>query len=268
MSERSELPPPPPPPPAGGANIGADDVTIGGSVVGRDQITSTTTHVGDDLIQGNVTNVTNVGLSPQAVQRLIITVGLVVFVTAACFFAGGVFIGANVFAALNKPVGSSPAAAASFEQKLAAVSNLSPGETAWFRFTEDELSSYLRFILGPQIGLDNARARITADGQYVVYGRYADLGLPIMMVVEPQANTSQLVKINQAAVHLLPIGGDEPGTISSLGWLPVPGALVQPLVDRTLAKTGQHYQINSVAPSRPGPNSGAGAEGGLLIQAR
>ncbi|MBI5566346.1 MAG: hypothetical protein HY870_15715 [Chloroflexi bacterium] len=266
MSDQPEPPPPPPPPLTigGGVNVGADDVMVGGSVVGRDQITS----VGDDLIQGNVTNVTNVGLSPKAVQRLLITVGVLIFVTAACFFAGGIFVGANVFTALNKPIGSSLEAAASFEQQIADVGNLPPGETQWLRFTEDELSSYMKFILGPQIGLANARVRALNNGQYVVYGRYTDIGLPVMMVVEPQANSDQIVKINSASVHLVPFGGEEPGTISAVGWLPVPGVLVQPLVDRTLAQVGRQYRIINVAPSRPGPNSGAGAEGGLLIQAR
>ena len=138
-------------------NVAADSVSISGDVAGRDIIKTTT--IGDDLIQGDVTNVTNVGMSPQAVQRLIITVGLVVFVTAACFFAGGIFVGANVFAALNKPVNSGTDAAARFEQKIDAVAQLQPGETYQLRFTEDELSSYLKFVLGPQIGLSNARAR-------------------------------------------------------------------------------------------------------------
>ncbi len=241
-------------------------MNIGGDVAGRDVVKSTT--VGDDYIAGNVTNVTNVGLAPKAVQRLIITVGVLVFATAACFFAGGIFIGANVFGALNRSVESTPDAAARFAQKLAEVSNLPPGDTAWLRFSEQELSSYVRLVLGPSIGLENARARVLDNGQYVVYGRYADLGLPVMMIVEPQTNSAQIIKIVQAAVHVIPIGGQDPGTVSSLGWLPVPGALVQPLVDRALARTGQRYQIISVAPSRPGPDSGTGSQGGLQIQAR
>jgi len=254
MSDQPELPPPPPPAPgsiqstSGGVNVGADDVAIGGSVVGRDQITS----VGDDLIQGNVTNVTNVGLSPQAVQRLIITVGLVVFVTAACFFAGGIFVGANVFSALNRSVGSSQAAAASFEQKLNTIAQLQPGDTYQLRFTEDELSSYLKFTLGPQIGLNNARARVLANGQFVVYGRYADLGgLPIMLVGSPQPGSDQLFDVTQASAQIVPVDSGEANTVSNVGWVPVPTALVQPVVDRALAPARQRFTFTTVSIANP-----------------
>jgi hypothetical protein len=262
MSDQPDLPPPPPPAPgsvqstSGGVNVGADDVTVGGSVVGRDQITS----VGDDLIQGNVTNVTNVGLSPQAVQRLIITVALVVFVTAACFFAGGIFVGANVFTALNKSVGSSTEAAASFEQKLGAVAQLQPGETYQLRFSEDELSSYLRFILGPQIGLNNARARVLGNGQFVIYGRYADLGgLPIMLVGSPQTGGDQLFNVSQSSVQIVPVDSGQANTVSTLGWVPMPNLLVQPLVDKALAPARQRYTFTRVSVANPSAGAGTDA---------
>jgi hypothetical protein len=231
---------------SGGVNVGADEVIVGGSVVGRDQITSTT--VGDDLIQGNVTNVTNVGLSPQAVQRLIITVGLVVFVTAACFFAGGIFVGANVFTALNRPVNSTQAAADRFGQKMEAIAQLQPGDTYPLRFTEDELNSYLRFTLGPQIGLSEARVRALGSGQFVVYGRSADLGgLPVMLVGGPQAGSDQLFNIAQSSVQIVPVDSGRLDTVSALGWAPVPTALVQPLVDKALASAQQHYTLTNVS---------------------
>ena len=226
---------------------------VGGSVVGRDQITS----VGDDLIQGNVTNVTNVGMSPQAVQRLIITVGLVVFVTAACFFAGGIFVGANVFSALNRPVGSNPVDAASFAQKIDAVAQLQPGETYQLRFTEDELSSYVKLILGPQIGLSNARARILGGGQFVVYGRYDDLGgLPIMLVGSPQTGGDQLFNVAQSSAQVIPLDSGQPNTLSPVGWVPVPNAVVQPLVDKALASAQSRYTFTTVSgpATQPGPS--------------
>jgi hypothetical protein len=271
MSDQPEPQLPPPPPPAagsvqstsGGVTVGADDVKIGGSVVGRDQITS----VGDDLIQGNVTNVTNVGMSPQAVQRLLITVGLVVFVTAACFFAGGIFVGANVFAALNKPVGSSQAAAASFEQKMDTVARMQPGDTYQLRFTEDELSSYLKFTLGPQIGLSNARARVLGNGQFVVYGRYSDLGgLPVMLVGAPQADSDQLFQLAQSSVQVIPVDSGQANTVSNIGWVPVPNAIVQPLVDRAFAPAGQRYTFTNVSVSNP--SAGAGADARTVINIR
>ncbi|MEP7199646.1 MAG: hypothetical protein ABI874_07510, partial [Chloroflexota bacterium] len=43
-------------------------------------------------IDGSVGTVTT-GFSAQAVQRLVITVGVLVFVTAVCFLSGGIVIG-------------------------------------------------------------------------------------------------------------------------------------------------------------------------------
>jgi hypothetical protein len=248
---------------SGGVNVGAEEVTVDGSIVGRDQITSTT--IGDDLIQGNVTHVTNVGLSPQAVQRLLVTVGLVVFVTAACFFAGGIFVGAKVFTALNRPVNSTQAAADSFAQKMAAIAQLESGDTYQLRLTEDEFSSYLRFTLGPQIGLSEARVRALGSGQFVVYGRYADLGgLPVMLVGGPQTGSDQLFNLTQAAVQIVPVDSTQSETVSAIGWTPVPNALMQPLVDKALAPVRQRYTLTIVSMAKPS----APANGWTVINVR
>jgi hypothetical protein len=265
MSDQPESQPPPAPgsiqstsggATSGGVDISGQQTTVGGDVAGRDIVKSTTTTIGDDLIQGNVTTVTNVGLSPQAVQRLIITVGLVVFVTAACFFAGGIVVGANVFTALNREVNSTQAAADSFAQKIDTVAQMQPGDTYQLRFTEQELSSYLRLTLGPQIGLSNARVRDLGNGQYVVYGRYADLGgLPIMLVGGLQTGGDQLFNIYQSSAQIIPVDSGQPNTVSPLGWAPVPNAIVQPLIDKTLAPAQQRYTFTNVAvsgPSSPG----------------
>ena len=65
------------------------DVNVGGDIVGRDKVTQTTT------------TVTNVGMAPEAVRRLVITVGVMVFVTALCFFSGGLVVGAAALQALS-----------------------------------------------------------------------------------------------------------------------------------------------------------------------
>ena len=65
--------------------------TSGGDVVGRDKVTQTTT------------TVTNVGMTPEAVRRLVITVGALVFVTAFCFFSGGLVVGAVALQASGPP---------------------------------------------------------------------------------------------------------------------------------------------------------------------
>ncbi|MDW8327471.1 MAG: hypothetical protein RMK99_12970, partial [Anaerolineales bacterium] len=124
---------------------GGRDVSIGGDVAGRDVVKTTTTIT---------------GFSEQAVQRLVLIVGALVFVTAACFFSGGVAVGFFAFDALNKQVGSSPEAAARFEDRLEQLNNLQAGQRFEFVFSEDEISSYVRFIAGPQLGFapDTGRA--------------------------------------------------------------------------------------------------------------
>lgn len=246
---------------SGGVDISSQQTTIGGDLAGRDIVKATT--IGDDLIQGNVTNVTNVGLSLPAVQRLLITVSLVVFVTAACFFAGGIAVGASVFTALNRPVNSTQTAADAFAQKMETVAQLQPGETYPLRFTEDELSSYLRFTLGPQMGLSNARVRVLGNGQFVVYGRYADLGgLPVMLVGGPQAGNDQLFHIDQSSAQIVPVESGQPDTVSAIGWVPVPTSLMQPLVDKALAPAQQRYTLTHVAVANP--SAGAGAAGSVI----
>jgi len=72
---------------SGGIDV-EGDASVGGDVAGRDVVKSTTV----------------VGYSEKAVLRLVIVVGAMVFVTAACFFTGGIVLGSQVFAALERPV--------------------------------------------------------------------------------------------------------------------------------------------------------------------
>src|SRR5512135_2938831 len=117
------------------------DTQIGGDVVGRDKVTQTTT------------TVTNVGMAPEAVRRLVLSVGLLVFVTALCFFSGGIAVGAVALQALGHPVDSSVANAVSFKAKMDDVNSKEPGEPVVWGFTESELSAYFRHELGPHIGI-------------------------------------------------------------------------------------------------------------------
>src|SRR5512145_3148187 len=84
---------------------GGVTVQPGGDVVGRDKVTQSTT-------------VTNVGMTPEAVRRLVIAVGAMVFVTAFCFFSGGIVVGAVALQALGRNVDSSLANAATFQARL------------------------------------------------------------------------------------------------------------------------------------------------------
>lgn len=189
------------------------DVDVGGDVAGRDVNKSVT-----------------VGFSEKAVQRLVITVGVIVFVTAACFFTGGVALGAGL-SALNREVNSSRDAAASFTEKLQDAEAVSAGETQRFEFSEDELSSYVRFVAGPQIGLSDGKARIIDQDSIVVGGKLAGLGnLNVAATYRLQENEDTAFQLESAAVQLVSIEG------SSFGWVAVPNALLQqytqPVEDR------------------------------------
>src|SRR5262245_5155242 len=135
------------------------DVNVSGDIAGRDVVKNTT---------NTTTNTTtNVGFSIDAVQRLVIAVGLMVFITAACFFSGGVAVGGVALAALNKQVGSSPDAAVSMQSKLSQIRALGPGVPFQFTFSEDEISSYLRFIAGPPMGVSDGKVRLLEPGKLV-----------------------------------------------------------------------------------------------------
>src|SRR5512143_1882516 len=92
------------------------DANVSGDVVGRDKVTQTTS------------TVTNVGMAPEAVRRLVITVGVMVFVTALCVFSGGLVVGEVALQALGRNVDSSPENAVAFQAKLADVNAKEPGE--------------------------------------------------------------------------------------------------------------------------------------------
>lgn len=141
------------------------NVRAGRDVVGRDVVTTT--------------NTTNVGFSAAAVQRLLITVGALVFVTAACFFSGGVFVGGAALAALDRPVASDdPAAAAEFADLLQTLQALPPGASVQFTFTEQQLSAYFRQVVAPTLPLDisEAKVRLLESGALVMGGRAGALG--------------------------------------------------------------------------------------------
>lgn len=217
---------------SGGVDVAADTVSIGGNVVGRDSIQQTTT------------NVTNVGLSPQAVQKLIITVAIVVFVTAACFFASGIFVGTRVLTALNQKVDSNPAAAAEFQQFLAELAALPAGSPVDFTFNVNQLSGYVRHILGPEIGLTNGRVRVLENGEFVFYGSYAGAGgRPIVAVTTIDPSGGPLFKLQRASLQLISLPTGDPDTVSPLFWVPIANDVVQPLIDEVNRRIGASLQV-------------------------
>ncbi len=220
----------------GGVEIrGHADVSVGGDLAGRDIVKTSTT---------------NVGFSASAVQRLLITVGAIVFVTAACFFVGGAVVGGAVIAALNKFVPVSAQAADSMQVKLNALQSLPPGAPFQQTFSEEELNSYWQLIAAPQVGIapGTGKVRLLGDNKVLVAGRVGTVGnLMVAAVFTPQLNRpGQAFRLDSAAVRVLPLGN------SSFGWVPLPAGVLRPLADnvnRLFSPTLEFTQVHGSAPA-------------------
>ena len=203
------------------------DANISGDVVGRDKITTTTT-------------VTNVGMTSEAVRRLVITVGVLVFATALCFFAFGAVTAAAALGAFARPVDSTLSAAHNFQNNLNQVAALSPRQPFQWAFEETDLSSYVRFVLGPQVGFDG-RSRFLPSRQIAFQGPWSGVNnLPVMLITTLQTNSAPVYVLDRAYVQILPLG-------ANLGWVPVPANTVQPLLDQINADLGSGFVARSVS---------------------
>lgn len=199
---------------------------VGGDVIAGDR-TETTTAGRDVVGRDVVTTTTNVGFSAAAVQRLLLTVGFMVFVTAACFFSGGVVLGGAAIAALDSPVDSDdPALAAQFGELLAAMQNVAPGEAVSFTFTEAQISAYFRQVVAPTLPLDltDGRVRLLGDDQLVIGARAGDLAnANVAATFDWQATPGEPLRLTAAAIQVLPLGN------ALFGWVAVPTPVLQPL---------------------------------------
>jgi hypothetical protein len=212
MSDQPQSPTPSPDPQRPNINIQAGDDLNAGTFVGGNLTTTATTN-------------TAIGFNASQVQRLIITVAVLIFVTAGCFFSGGLALGVGALAALNSQAfASSMEAAQSFQSKLEDLRSLSPGQAFVFNFTEDELSSYIKFILGPQIGFapETGKARLLEPGQLVIGGELVSLGnVPVAATFEVTNEVGAPLKLKGAAVQVLKLGD------SPFGWMAVPTVVLQ-----------------------------------------
>lgn len=220
----------------GGVKMSGGQVQIGGDVAGRD-----------------VVKVTQTGLGASAVQRLVVTIGALVLavgfcflVTAACFFSGGVVLSAAVFTALNRPVETSPEAAQRMEQRLRELNALASGQTFSTKTTEIESSSYLRFILGPQIGVSEPKVRYIQAGQIVVSGRWTNLGnLPFVAAFRIGAGASPM-EFEWMAVQVLQYPN------SNIGWVAVPSVLVQSQATQAMSSILGRLKLDTITDVTPG----------------
>jgi hypothetical protein len=163
-----------------------------------------------------------------------------VFVTALCFFSGGIVVGFAALQAFQRPLPSTLPAAEGFQAGLNQVQALPSGQAFRWSYTETELSSYMRFILGPQIGFD-ARARFLSSDEVAFQGSWSGmLGLPVTVVTRMEADSPQLYHTVSAALQILPLPN------SSLGWVALPASAVQPLVDAINRDIGQGYVARAI----------------------
>jgi hypothetical protein len=219
------------------------DANVGGDVVGRDKVMQTTT-------------VTNVGMSPDAVRRLVISVGLLVFVTALCFFSGGIVAGVVALQALGRPVDSSLENAATFQAKLDQVNAAEPGQLIVWGFTESEISAYFRHDLGPRLGIAPAtgRVRFLPEGQVQFYGRWSGFfNLPVLVITNIETDSATLYHTQSAAVRLF---GDE---TDLFGLIALPAFVVQPLVDGINADIGHQVVAKEIRYPDFRPTVGGGS---------
>ena len=231
MSEQTpSIPPEAEKPPSSGIAIeGSGDVSVRGDMAGRDI----------------VRNVTTVGFSATAVQRLLLVVGGLVFVTAACFFVGGLAVGGAIVAVLGHPVEVSQSAADSMQTSLNTLRALPAGTPFQQTFTEAELNSYWALVVGPRVGLTpgTGAARLLGDNRVVLAGKFAALGnFKVLAVVEPRVNQpGQLIQVDSAAIQVVPVGN------TSFGWLPVPTSVLRPVVDGVNSMFGSQVELQGVS---------------------
>jgi hypothetical protein len=223
-----------PTPHSDGVNVeGGGDVTVGGDVAGHDVVKTTTT-------------TTVIGFSPKDVQRLVIIVAAIVFVTAGCFFTGGLAVGGAAFVALGRPVNSTNSSAADrFESVLAQVHALPAGQPFVLNLTEEEISSYFRLRLAPQIGVADGKVRLLDQpGHLVVGGQARSLGNRRFAATFVWQDTPGApLRLTAAAVQVLPLG--KLGESGAFGWVFVPTQLLQPLADNLNNLFG-NVQLNGV----------------------
>ncbi len=202
----------PPEPARGGIDIHGGDVRAARDIVAGD------VNVAGDSISGQTVSVQR-GYSANEVQRLILIVGGLVFLTATCFFIFGAVSAAALVNAVNRdlPGGSSQEAAQNMAHKIDALNSLSPGQEFRVSFSEDEVSSYFRFLLGPAIDVADGKARfLETPGRLAISGKLDNgKGLPFLAEAELTKGAVPF-QLRGAWVKIIPTPDGW-----SFGWVPV-----------------------------------------------
>ena len=151
-----------------------------------------------------------------------------------------IVVGFAALHAFDRPLPSTMAAAQDFQAGLNGVQALPPGRAFQWTYTEMDLSSYMHFILGPQIGF-NASARFLSSDEVAFQGNWSGmLGLPVTVVTRMETDSPQLYHTVSAAVQILPLPN------SNFGWVALPAAAVQPLVDAINQNLAEGYSAKAI----------------------
>ncbi len=215
MTEPARTPPaevpPVPPQQSGGVDVSGGRVEVGRDLAGR------------DIYEG---------FSAAAVQRLLITVGALVFLatmcSAVCFFVSGFAVASQVNA-FSRPIDSTLNAARSMQLKLDLIAALPSGRSLPITFSETELSSYMRFVVGPPNGLGDARLRmLDTPLELAIVGNYQGIGGVPVLATFRMSTGDQPLELQSTAIQVF--GSRD----SAVGWIVVPDALVAPLIGRVV----------------------------------
>jgi hypothetical protein len=222
---------------------------------------------GDDIVHGDqaggdiVHETTIVGFSPKLVTRLVIIVGVLVFITAACFFSGGIIMGAVTISALNRDVPVSSAAAGTMQGKLFKVAEQGPNQHFELTFSEEEINSYFNLFAAPQNGIDNGKIRLLEPGQLVVAGESQLAGdYPVAAQLELQDSVEQPLKLNASAVQVVNAGK------SSFGWVALPNSALEPFADQLNNTFASQFHITGVQAVQDTQPEAAGDQRGWTVQ--
>jgi len=213
------------------------DIVAGRDIAGRDI-------AGHDIAGRDIYNTTtNIGFNQNTVLKLVVAVGLMVFLTAGCFFSGGIVVGVGALLALNRPVAVNTASSASMQMKLADLQNTPPDTPFTLSFSEEEINSYFHQVVAPDLNITNGKIRLLSPGKLIVAGDASELSnLPFAATFQVvTGQPGQTLKLVGAAVDLLPSSN------GSFGWVAVPNAVLAPIAEQVNDYLGGHYVINGVS---------------------
>ncbi len=254
-SSLPEGPSTPPPAPHGGIDI------TGGEVRAERDIVAGDVNIAGDSISGGTITVQR-GYSAADVQRLVLIVGGLVFLTAACFFIFGAVSAAALVNVLNRPLvgGSRPEDALTMQRKIDALNSLQPGQEFRVTFSEDEISSYFRFVLGPAIGVSDGKARFLEEPGQIAIGGIADNYGHLPFLAQVNVTTGETpFQLQGAWIKVLPT----PEGVS-FGYIPVT-PLAQDLNARINALLFGKVQFTTIRQTGGGPQAPAAPAGNNLI---